>query len=111
MRRTTVAAVLLGIALAGCSSEQPIMTVEQQKSFNQCMSGRWSGEADTFLWGPLGWAYHDSLQKDCYTKAAELGSTPAAEQSGAAGSAAVAPRPASSSAVPMSERPAQPKAQ
>jgi hypothetical protein len=75
------------------------------------MSGHWSGEADTFLWGPVGWAYHDSLEKDCYTKVAELGSAPAAEQSAPAGSAAVAPQPVSSGAAPGRGRPARSKAQ
>jgi hypothetical protein len=41
------------------------MTVDQQKSYNDCMSGHWSGAADTFLWGPFGWAWYDSVQKDC----------------------------------------------
>lgn len=83
IRKKAIIAGLLGFALAGCSSQQPVMTVDQQKSYNQCMSGHWSGEADTFLWGPVGWAYHDSVEKDCYAKSGSVGSMVAADQSGA----------------------------
>ena len=29
------------------------MTVDQQKSYKNCMEGDWSGAADTFFWGLL----------------------------------------------------------
>lgn len=113
MRKKTICAALLGVALAGCSSQEPIMSVGQQNAYNQCMSGRWSGEADTFWFGPLGWAYHDSVQKDCYIKVGALGSATVGEQSvaeaspsltaitpGSSGPAATSsgPRPATASA-------------
>ena len=56
---------LLAFTLVGCSEQQPIMTVDQQKSYNGCMDGHWSGAADTFFWGPFGWAFYHSVRKDC----------------------------------------------
>jgi hypothetical protein len=71
---------LIGIAsFAGCSEQLPIMTVAQQTTYNDCMSGRWSGAADTFWWGPFGWAYHSSLVKDCLAKSGSLGKIGSAE--------------------------------
>ncbi len=49
------------------------MTVDQQKTYNNCMEGHWSGAADTFFWGPFGWAFYDSLQHDCLAVAGSLG--------------------------------------
>jgi hypothetical protein len=69
MKKKAIAAALFGVLLAGCRSQLPLMTVEQQKTYNEYMNGRYSGEADTFLFGPLGWAYHDSLRRDCYGSA------------------------------------------
>ncbi len=71
---------LIGIAsFAGCSEQLPIMTVAQQTTYNDCMSGRWSGAADTFWWGPFGWTYHSSLVKDCLAKSGSLGEIGSAE--------------------------------
>ena len=52
--RQIVLATLVGLVLVGCSEQLPVMTIEQQKTYSNCMSGRWSGAADTFWWGPFG---------------------------------------------------------
>src|SRR6266851_5234910 len=71
---------LIGIAsFAGCNEQLPIMTVAQQTTYNDCMSGRWSGAADTFWWGSFGWAYHSSLVKDCLAKSGSIGEIGSAE--------------------------------
>jgi hypothetical protein len=72
---------LTGLALffVGCSEQLPIMTTAQQQTYNTCMSDRWSGAADTFWWGPFGWAYHSSVVKDCLAKSGSLGETTTAE--------------------------------
>ncbi len=57
------------------------MTVDQQKTYSDCMTGRWSGAADTFWWGPFGWAYYDSVSKDCLAKAGSLGLASTAQAS------------------------------
>lgn len=60
--------------LSGCSEQQlPLMTTAQQQTYNSCMSGHWSGEADTLWWGPFGWSYHNSLTNDCLAKSGSLG--------------------------------------
>ncbi len=71
--RFTLTAIVLAAVLTGCSSEQPLMTVGQQKIYNECMSGRWSGEADTMIFGPFGWAYHDSKEKECLARSGNVG--------------------------------------
>ncbi len=96
MRFAVIAIAIAGI-LAGCSSEQPLMTVDQQKTYNECMSGRWSGEADTMFFGPFGWVYHDSKQKDCLAKSGSIGSAGSAGQPAAAAPSAVQPATAGGS--------------
>jgi hypothetical protein len=65
MRRIVFVA-LLAFTLVGCSEQQmPIMTVDQQKSYNSCMGDHWSSGADSLFWGPFGWAWYESVRKDC----------------------------------------------
>jgi hypothetical protein len=99
--------VLLGIGIvsfAGCSEQLPVMTVAQQTTYNDCMKGRWSGAADTFWWGPFGWAYHSSVAKDCLAKSGSVGESDIAEAAPATAAGGV--QPASTSATA-----AMPKAQ
>src|SRR6266851_5362044 len=98
--RFTLTAIVLAAVLAGCSSEQPMMTVDQQKIYNECMSGRWSGEADTMLFGPFGWAYHDSKEKECLAKSGNIGASPISPQPGAATAPATQPGGASQIQAP-----------
>ena len=94
MRRIVFAA-LLALTVIGCSEQLPVMTVDQQKTYNNCMEGHWSGAADTFFWGPFGWAFYDSLQHDCLAVAGSLGQASTAEAAAAPATTAVAIRPVS----------------
>jgi hypothetical protein len=77
--RGIVFEALLALTLVGCSEQLPIMTVDQQQTYSGCMAGHWSGAADTFWWGPFGWAFYESLRKDCLKVAGWQGEVPAAE--------------------------------
>ena len=102
-------AALAGLALffVGCSEQLPIMTTAQQQTYNTCMSGRWSGAADTFWWGPFGWAYHSSLVKDCLAKSGSLGETGTAEATVPATTAQAAqPAPIGTSGATPNAQPA-----
>ena len=97
---------LIGIAsFAGCSEQLPIMTVAQQTTYNDCMSGRWSGAADTFWWGPFGWAYHSSLVKDCLAKSGSLGEIGSAEAAPTTGVGSVQPAATSVTAATSGAQP------
>jgi hypothetical protein len=72
--RRLVIGLLASLLVGGCSEQQPLMTMTQQKSYNECMSNRWSGAADTFVWGPFGWAYYNSVRNDCIAKSGAVGS-------------------------------------
>lgn len=94
--RQIVLAALIGLVFVGCSEQLPVMTMEQQKTYNNCMSGRWSGAADTFWWGPFGWAYHSSVVNDCLAKSGSVGEASSAEAA-VPTTAAGAAQPASTS--------------
>jgi hypothetical protein len=105
--RRIVFAVLLALTVIGCSEQQlPIMTVDQQKTYNNCMEGHWSGAADTFFWGPFGWAFYDSLQHDCLAVAGSLGQASTAQAAAAPATTAGGVQPVSTSttqAVPSAK--------
>jgi hypothetical protein len=88
---------MLALTIVGCSEQMPIMTVDQQKTYNDCMTGRWSGAADTFWWGPFGWAYYDSVSKDCLAKAGSLGLPSTAQASVTPATAVGSDQPVSAS--------------
>jgi hypothetical protein len=71
--RKLLIAIFASLVIAGCSEQQPLMTMAQQRSYNECMSDRWSGAADTFVWGPFGWAYYNSVRNDCIAKSGAVG--------------------------------------
>lgn len=71
------------------------MTVDQQKTYNDCMTGRWSGAADTFWWGPFGWAYYDSVTKECLAKSGSLGPASTAQAGATPATTAGGDQPAS----------------
>ena len=85
---TMLLVVFGAVVLAGCSEEQPIMNVPQQVAYNDCMKDRWSGAADTLWFGPLGWAYHSSVAKDCLAKSGSMGESEVGTQSTSAASPA-----------------------
>jgi len=80
---------LLALALVGCSEHQPIMTVDQQKSYNGCMEGHWSGAADAAIWGPFGWAFYESVRSDCLAVAGWQGEGSTAQAAAAPATSAV----------------------
>jgi len=73
------------------------MTVDQQKTYNNCMEGHWSGAADTFFWGPFGWAFYDSTRKDCLAVAGWKGEVPPSEAAAAPSTTAGGVQPVSTS--------------
>src|SRR5713226_1858438 len=83
--RRLLAGILASFVIAGCSEQQPLMSMTQQKSYNECMSGRWSGAADTFVWGPFGWAYYNSARNDCVAKSGAVGTEEATTPTSAPG--------------------------
>jgi hypothetical protein len=97
MRRIVFAALLTLISI-GCSEQQlPIMTVAQQKNYNGCMAGHWSSGADTIWWGPFGWAWYESLRKDCLAVANSPGEASTAEAATAPATTAGGVQPVSTS--------------
>lgn len=70
--------IFASLVIAGCSEQQPLMTMPQQKTYNECMKDRWSGAADTLIWGPFGWAYYNSVRNDCIAKSGAIGTEEAA---------------------------------
>jgi len=79
MRRIVLVA-LSALSLIGCAEQQmPIMTVDQQKGYNDCMAGHWSSGADSFWWGPFGWAWYESVRKDCIAVSSSPGEASTAE--------------------------------
>jgi hypothetical protein len=74
--KSGLAVCVIALLFASCAEQPlPLMTTAQQQSYNTCMSGRWSGAADTFWWEPAGWAYHDDVQNNCLAKSGSLGTT------------------------------------
>src|SRR5713226_7348670 len=103
--RRLVFVVLVASVFVGCSEQLPIMTVDQQKTYNDCMNGRWSGAADTFWWGPFGWAYHSSVSKDCLAKSGSLGEIGSAEAAPATAAGSVQPASTSVTAAKSGAQP------
>ena len=100
--RGIVFVAVLALTVASCSDQLPIMTIDQQKTYNDCMGGHWSGAADTFWWGPAGWAYHSSVSKDCLAKSGSLGEAATAQPSGASTTTAPSAQPVSTGATDAS---------
>jgi len=76
------------------------MTVPQQVAYNDCMKDRWSGAADTFWFGPFGWAYHSSVAKDCLAKSGSVGEAEVGAQTTTAASAGSEPSSVTAPAPP-----------
>jgi hypothetical protein len=62
VKRSTIIIGLAALTLVGCASiKRPAFTQSQADSFNDCMKD----QADTILFGVVGYVYHQNLEIRC----------------------------------------------